>query len=87
MRKLFYLILTIVLLSSCGRQTTAQQDGGDTIPFKYAQKLTVVHHSGYTEAICRTRGTRVRCSIATSLSRPIQPCLPPCPKAPLSAHR
>lgn len=51
MRKLFYLILTIVLLSSCGRQTTAQQDGGDTIPFKYAQKLTVVHHPGYTEAI------------------------------------
>ena len=50
MRKLFFLILAIVLLSSCGRQT-AQQDGGDTISFKYARKLTVVHHSGYTEAI------------------------------------
>ena len=51
MRRLFFLILTTVLLSSCGRQIAAQQDGGDTVSFKYAQKLTVVQHSGYTEAI------------------------------------
>ena len=38
-----------MLLSSCGRQTAAQQDGGDTVAFKYARKLTVVRHDGYTE--------------------------------------
>ena len=51
MRHLFFLILTTVLLSSCGRQTAMQQDGGDTVAFKYARKLTVVHHPGYTEVI------------------------------------
>ena len=50
MHKLLYLILLAVLLSSCGRQTAAQQDGGDTLAFKYARKLTVVRHDGYTVA-------------------------------------
>ena len=50
MYRLFYLILLAVLLSSCGRQTAAQQDGGDTLAFKYARKLTVVRHDGYTVA-------------------------------------
>ncbi len=39
-----------MLLSSCGRQTSAQQDGGDTVAFKYAKRLTVVRHQGYTLA-------------------------------------
>lgn len=44
------LLLTAVLLSSCGRQTTALQDGGDTVVFKYARRLTIVRHDGYTVA-------------------------------------
>lgn len=50
MRPLFFLILATVLLSSCGRQTAMHQDGGDTVAFKYARKLTVVRHDGYTVA-------------------------------------
>lgn len=45
---LFIILFTAVLLSSCGRQTSAQQDGGDTVSFKYARRLTVVRHDGYT---------------------------------------
>ncbi len=48
MLRLFYLILATVLLSSCGRQTASRQDGGDTVAFKYAKRLTVVRHDGYT---------------------------------------
>lgn len=49
MRPLIYLLLATVLLSSCGRQTAARQDGGDTVAFKYARRLCVVRHDGYTE--------------------------------------
>ncbi|MDE6003586.1 MAG: ABC transporter substrate-binding protein, partial [Prevotella sp.] len=49
MRPLLYLLLATVLLSSCGRQTAARQDGGDTVAFKYARRLSVVRHDGYTE--------------------------------------
>ena len=39
-----------MLLSSCGRQTAALQDGGDTLDFKYARRLSVVRYDGYTVA-------------------------------------
>ncbi len=48
MLRFVYLILATVLLSSCGRQTAARQDSGDTVAFKYAKRLTVVRHEGYT---------------------------------------
>lgn len=39
-----------MLLVSCGgRQTTASQEAGDTIRFKYSTLLSVVRHSVYTE--------------------------------------
>lgn len=38
-----------MLLSSCGRQTAAPQEGGDTLVFKYAKRLTVVRYDGYTD--------------------------------------
>ena len=41
--------MTWVLLSSCGRQTAAQHEGGDTLAFKYAKRLTVVRYDGFTE--------------------------------------
>ena len=47
---LYYLSRIAVLLSSCGRNTSAQQDGGDTVAFKYAKRLTVVKYEGYTVA-------------------------------------
>ena len=37
-------------LSSCGGRTVPQQDDGDTVAFKYARRLTIVSHDGYTEA-------------------------------------
>ena len=50
-----FLILTFFVFllssfSSCGRQATASLDGGDTVAFKYARRLTVVRHDGYTVA-------------------------------------
>jgi len=50
MRSFLGIILSAVLLSSCGRQTAHQQDGGDTVAFKYAKRLTVVRYDGYTVA-------------------------------------
>jgi iron complex transport system substrate-binding protein len=50
--KYFYqliLILTTVVLTACGRQTARQQDDGDTVAFRYAEKIRVVRHQGYTE--------------------------------------
>ena len=39
-----------MLLVSCGgRRTTASQEAGDTVVFKYATQLTIVRHEGYTE--------------------------------------
>lgn len=42
-----------VLLSSCGGRQTASVDGGDTVPFRYAQLLQLVRHDGYTVATIR----------------------------------
>ena len=42
-----------VLLSSCGGRQTASADGGDTVPFRYAQLLQLVRHDGYTVATIR----------------------------------
>ena len=39
------------MLVSCGnRRTTASQETGDTVVFKYATQLTIVRHDGYTVA-------------------------------------
>jgi len=48
--RILFALFIGVLLSSCGRQTAARQDGGDTLAFKYARRLTVVHYEGYTVA-------------------------------------
>lgn len=46
------LVLTaIVWLSSCGGQTTRRQDAGDTVAFRYAKRIQVVRHQGYTEVM------------------------------------
>ena len=42
-----------VLLSSCGGRQTASADGGDTVPFRYAQLLQLVRYDGYTVATIR----------------------------------
>ena len=45
------LILTAVSLFACqGGRTSAWQEEGDTVSFKYARQLTVVRHEGYTLA-------------------------------------
>ena len=40
-----------MLVSCGGRRTTASQETGDTVAFKYATLLTVVHHQDYTEVM------------------------------------
>lgn len=47
---IFNLITVTVLLSSCGRQTAARHGGGDTLTFRYARRLMVEQHDGYTVA-------------------------------------
>ena len=43
-----------MLFVSCGgRRTTASQEAGDTVAFKYATLLTVVHHQDYTEVMLK----------------------------------
>ena len=38
------------MLSSCGGQRTASDDGGDTVRFQYAKLLSLVRYHGYTVA-------------------------------------
>jgi len=45
----FLSLSAAVWLSSCGGQTARHADGGDTVAFRYAQRITVVRHKGYTE--------------------------------------
>ena len=41
--------MTALLVSCGGRQTTASQEAGDTVVFKYATQLNIVRHEDYTE--------------------------------------
>ena len=52
MKHYLYLILTLatVWLSACGGQTARSHAEGDTVAFRYAQRLTVVRYDGYTVA-------------------------------------
>ena len=43
------LLLACIVLSCGGRQTTASQEQGDTLVFKYATQLSVVKYPAYTE--------------------------------------
>ena len=47
---IFLLLLIVVSLLSCGRQTAGRQEGGDTVCFRYAQRLSVVRYDGYAVA-------------------------------------
>ena len=50
-KKVFLILLSIVLFFSCGgSQTTSPQEEGDTVHFKYATQLSVVRYNGYTVA-------------------------------------
>ena len=44
------LFSAIVLLSSCGGQSSRPQEDGDTLTFRYSSLLTIVEHDGYTIA-------------------------------------
>jgi len=51
--RVLFLLLTAVLLSSCGRQMSGHQEDGDTLRLKHASLLTIVRHDGYTEVAIR----------------------------------
>lgn len=54
MEKALTLLLSLVLLCSCGGKTDRSSDNqSDTIPLKYAHNLTLIQHDGWTEAILR----------------------------------
>lgn len=53
MKHVLFILLTALLVSCGGRQTTASQETGDTVVFKYATLLTVVHHQDYTEVMLK----------------------------------
>ena len=42
-----------MLVSCGGRQTTASQEAGDTVAFKYATQLSIVRHKDYTEVVVK----------------------------------
>ena len=45
--------MTALLVSCGGRQTTASQEAGDTVVFKYATQLNIVRHKDYTEVVVK----------------------------------
>ncbi len=52
MRNNLFIILWIsaaVWLTSCGGQTSRQQEARDTVAFRYAERISVVRHQDYTE--------------------------------------
>ena len=48
-RQLLAAAVALTALAACGGQTDSQQDGGDTLAFRYARRLCVVRHQQYTE--------------------------------------
>ena len=42
-----------MLVSCGGRLTTASQEAGDTVVFKYATQLSIVRHKDYTEVVVK----------------------------------
>ena len=49
MKHIVFILLTALLVSCGGRQTTASQEASDTVVFKYATQLNIVRHKDYTE--------------------------------------
>ena len=49
MKHIVFILLTALLVSCGGRQTTASQEAGDTVVFKYTTQLNIVRHEDYTE--------------------------------------
>ena len=49
MRHVLFILLTGLLVSCGGRQTTASQEAGDTVSLKYATQLSIVRYQDYTE--------------------------------------
>ena len=45
--------MTALLVSCGGRRTTASQEAGDTVVFKYATQLSIVRHKDYTEVVVK----------------------------------
>ena len=50
---LFTFHLSLFTSSCGGRQTTASQEAGDTVVFKYATQLSIVRHKDYTEVVVK----------------------------------
>lgn len=50
-RYISYLLIgmAIVWLTSCGGQNAHSQEDGDTVAFRYAQRITIVKHKDYTD--------------------------------------
>ena len=53
MKHIVFILLTALLVSCGGRQTTASQEAGDTVVFKYATQLNIVRHKDYTEVVVK----------------------------------
>ena len=49
MKHILFILLTGLLVSCGGRQTTASQEAGDTVSLKYATQLSIVRYQDYTE--------------------------------------
>ena len=51
MKQYPYLLLwmAVVWLTSCGGQSAHSQEDGDTVAFRYAQRITIVKHKDYTD--------------------------------------
>jgi len=53
LKHVLFILLTALLVSCGGRQTTASQEAGDTVVFKYATQLNIVRHKDYTEVVVK----------------------------------
>ena len=53
MKHFLFILLTGLLVSCGGRQTTASQEAGDTVSLKYATQLSVVRYQDYTEVVVK----------------------------------
>ena len=53
MRHVLFILLTALLVSCGGRQTTASQEAGDTVTFKYATQLSIIRYQDYTEVVVK----------------------------------
>ena len=76
MKKALWVIITVtaVLCSCRDSRTAADQRQGDTLRLKYAEKLTIVRHEGFTEVLLADPWMTLTLTLTNTPTHPSSGC-------------